>query len=595
MVISRYNENEFLVGCESEFLLENLQRYMDGRKVRKKRQIIIPIKAAPKIMNFVDEVGGIQNIHFKDDTKEVISSVAQNVIERKRRVGKIKEMYKTPEKIYFDYDYRGKYPDIMAHQKVMYNMVRYTDCCALIADPGTCKTGPYLWAIDAKIQKGLVKKCLIITLSTLKHNVIDEMKVQVPHLRGVVLGNKSQSDNVLNKKYKVSKKNMDYDIYIASYEQMYARVEFFDDDYFQMVVLDEAHRVGSPDSRQTQEIVGKFVNTKYKYIVTGTLNANNLMSFYMPFRFLGADTVPLSKYQAFREEYMRSVDKNRYVWIPRKGSKEKVARIIGDISVQFKKEECLDLPECVEPSLYCDMAPKQAKLYKELETDLISTMSDMCSMCNKYNNGCDQMCPDEIVAKNALTLSGKLHQVASGYYMNTVSEIDDDGKEVKKKNTIFLPENPKIKLMMQSISDTPADRKIILWAIHKPLVKLIQDAVSQGYGKDSFITCDGDSKVDPLLQVKQFQSDDNKKFFIGSLQKAGTGLNIQFSSYSIFVQNSYSYLIRDQALGRQHRKGQQNVVTATSLITRGTIDEKVMTAIQNKKDLDITLSYWAKV
>lgn len=595
MIIRRHDDNHMLVGCESSFLLEAMQRHMDGKKVRNKNQIIIPNNASPKVFKFEEDVGGEHNIIFEGDTREIVARIAKNTITRKANIEKIKKAYENPNEIYFDYEYKGIYPDIMAHQKIMYNMVRFTDCCALLADPGTCKTGPYLWAIDKKIQEGRIKKCLIITLSTLKRNVFEEMRVQTPYLRGVILTNKTQSDNILNKKYKVNKKNQDYDVYIASYGQMYTIVNLFDDDYFQMVILDEAHRIGSPRSRQTNEIVDKFVNIKHKYIVTGSLNANNLMSFYMPFRFMGADLLPIAKYACFQEEYMRTVDDDKRVWIPRRGAKEKVARIIGDISVQFLKEECLDLPGLIEPNLYCDMAPRQAKLYNELKKDLVSQMTDMCSMCSKYNNGCDQICPDEIVAKNALTLSGKLHQIASGFYINSVSEINDAGKEVVKRNYIYLPDNPKQKLLMEHINNIPSDRKILIWAHHKPAIQIIRESLTNGYGKDSFIVCDGDSTADPLDQVEQFRKDDNKKFMVGSLQKMSTGLNIQFTSYAIFFQNSYSYLVRKQALGRQHRQGQKNEMTATSLNTKGTIDEKVMSAVKAKKDLDIKLSYWAKI
>ena len=128
----------------------------------------------------------------------------------------------------------------------MFNVLARLEAGALLADPGTCKTGAYLWGIDYRIQNKDIKKCLIITLSHLKDNVMSEMKKQTPSLRGVVLDGKKQSDCVINHKYKHSKKNADYDVYIANYESMFSLVDIIPDDYFQMVILDEAHRIGSP-------------------------------------------------------------------------------------------------------------------------------------------------------------------------------------------------------------------------------------------------------------------------------------------------------------------------------------------------------------
>jgi len=579
------DNNHLLIGCNDRALLNEMQAILDGSKVRNCLQIIVPIKSGPKLY---ENFSKYKIDWASQNVKEEIDKVYANTKKRVLNIEKIKSQY--GKNILFDYDYKGSYSP-MEHQKIMFNAIVYNDAAAILADPGTCKTGPYLWAIDKRISKGIIKRALIITLSQLKRNILEEMTFQVPHLSGVVLEAKAQSEKILQKKFKIAKKNKDYDIYISNYESMYSLVEMFDDDYFDMIVLDEAHRIGSHTSRQTKNIIRKFESSKYKYIVSGTLHANNLMSFYMPFRFLGADTVPYADYIEFRRRYMYPVDPDMYIWVPSKTATMEVRRMVGQISVGFTKEECLDLPELIREKMYCEMTSGQEKLYKEFATELVAMVDDMCSKCNMLDK-CDRSCEETIQAKNALVLAGKLRQIACGFYINTRINVDDDGRQTNASNIITLDENSKMILLLQTLSTIPDERKVIIWTTYIHAVKMIRDAIARAYGDKSVLTCYGDQ--DAFDIVEQFRKPEHH-FVVANPAKFGVGLNIQFSNYQIFFNNSYSQIQREQAEGRQHRQGQKDCVTVIDLITKNTIDELVLRALLSKKDLSISLSALAKV
>ena len=583
MIIERHDNNHFIIGCNDKDLLKKMQGVMNGFKVRNVNKIIIPLKSGPKIFRFKN-----YDIRWGPNTKDTILRLSANIIKRKQNIEKIKSQY--GKEIKFDYDCKGLYVP-MAHQKIMYNMIAYNDVVSILADVGTCKTGPYLWAIDARIIKKQIKKALVITLTDLKKNVMEEMKVQVPHLTGVILNNKVQANKVINKQYKIKKKNIDYHIYIANYEKMFSLVEVIPDDYFDMVILDEAHRIGSPNSRQTENIIKKFEFSKYKYIVTASLNANNLMSFFMPFRFLGPDTVPYAHYGVFREEHMHSVDPNGYIWVPNDNAVEKVSKIIGNLSVMFQKEECLDLPPIIREKYSCDMEPNQLKLYTQMKNDLVTIIDDMCEQCDKKDK-CDDTCEQTMVAKNALVLREKLRQIASGFYINTRFEINDNGKRIAKRNVIYLDENPKLRLLINTLNNIPTNRKVIIWSNYVPGINLIKKAVGNAFGDDSYLTCYLDE--DAYEQVQLFRQA-QYKYLIANQTKMGHGHNIQFSNYQVFFCNDYSYVKRDQAEGRQHRKGQDEKVTIIDIVMRKSVDEIILKALSAKKDLSLTLSQWARV
>jgi len=579
------SSSSFVIECDNESVLGLMKAVMDGEKLRNKNKIRIPIKAAVLLSQF-DSYG----INADQVSQDLIKKLIEKKNKRVINICRIKQNYSDKE-IKFDYEYKGPYVP-MAHQKIMFNAISYSDAASIIADPGTCKTGPYLWAIDKRIRSNTIKKALVITLSDLKKNVLEEMLVQVPYLKGVVLKSSSHANQVINKLFPKSKNNIDYDIYITNYESMFSIEEYIPKNYFDMVVLDEAHRLGSPTSRQTKTIIRMFEDTPYKYIVTGSLHANNSMSFYMPFRFLGADTVPYASYEEFRRRYMYSVDPDQYVWIAAPGAHEEIKRITGDLSVMFKKEDCLDLPPLIRQKYTCTMKGGQEKLYRQMEKDLVATIDDMCDKCNKKGH-CDNSCENELAAKTALTLQIKLHQIACGFYINTRYEMDQKtGSEKNISNTIIMDENPKLNLLMSTLNNIPSDRKVIIWTNYTMAVQLISQAIEKSFGKDSYLTCFGDQ--DAFETVKLWEKID-APYVIANPKKMGVGQNIQYSNYQVFVSNSRSWVARDQAEGRQHRKGQKNEVTVIDLVVESTMDEIVLASLMNKQDLALTLSELSRV
>jgi len=585
MVVKIIDKNTLIVGCDNKVLLERIQATTDGAKVRRENKILIPMKSGPKLINFID-----QGIEWDDEVKKAIKLVSLNSDKRREVIQRIKDQYKYKQRVKFDYDYKGSYV-VMEHQKVFFNMIVYPDVSALIADTGTCKTGPYLWAIDKRIQTGKIKKSLIITLSDLKKNILTEMQIQVPHLRGVILDGKTKSDMIINQKYKQKKHNKEYDIYIANYESMSSLIKIIPEDFFDMVILDEAHRIGSNTSNQTKAIVGFFENVKYKHIVSATLISNNLMSFFMPYRFLGPDTVPFAKYSEFRGNFMHPIDINQFIWKANPGSYEKVTKIIGDLAVKFTKEECIDLPVIIEETYTCKMEGGQSNIYKEMKRDLITTIDNMCEKCT-CKDACDRSCEGSLVAKNALIVIQKLQQIAFGFYINTHAEIQSDGKSIQRKSIIRLDENPKLNLLVQILNNIPSDRKIIIWCNYTFGIDLIKERLSSAFGKDTLLTCYMD--CDAFEVIQKFR-DPQYRFLIANPKKMAAGHNIQFSNYSVFVTCSYSYIQYDQAVGRQYRKGQTEKVTIIKLATEDTVDLTILQALKYKMDLSMSLSQWARV
>jgi SNF2 family DNA or RNA helicase len=82
--------------------------------------------------------------------------------------------------------------------------------------------------------------------------------------------------------------------------------------------------------------------------------------------------------------------------------------------------------------------------------------------------------------------------------------------------------------------------------------------------------------------VEQFQKNSAIPVFLISLKAGGVGLNLTGADTVIHFDPWWNPAVEDQATDRAHRIGQSRVVTSYKLITRDTVEEKIL-LLQNKK------------
>ena len=96
----------------------------------------------------------------------------------------------------------------------------------------------------------------------------------------------------------------------------------------------------------------------------------------------------------------------------------------------------------------------------------------------------------------------------------------------------------------------------------------------------------GSTKVSERLKlINEFNKDPEKKLFLISLKAGGTGLNLTSASMVIHFDPWFNPAVENQASDRAHRIGQKNVVNIIKLISKDTVEEKVIAMQENKKEL----------
>ena len=85
-------------------------------------------------------------------------------------------------------------------------------------------------------------------------------------------------------------------------------------------------------------------------------------------------------------------------------------------------------------------------------------------------------------------------------------------------------------------------------------------------------------------RVEAFQDGEGHLFLI-SLKAGGFGLNLTVADYVVIADPWWNPAAEDQASGRAHRIGQQRPVTVYRLVNGGTLEEKILTLHQTKREL----------
>jgi SNF2 family DNA or RNA helicase len=176
-----------------------------------------------------------------------------------------------------------------------------------------------------------------------------------------------------------------------------------------------------------------------------------------------------------------------------------------------------------------------------------------------------------VSAPIVLTKLLRLHQLVCG------SLTTDDGE-------VIPVESNRMKALMEVLDE--ASGKVIIWANYRFDIKAIEAQLQEEYGKKSVVSYYGDtSNEDRQEAVRRFQTDPDCRFFVGNPQTGGFGITLTAATTVVYYSNSYNLEHRLQSEDRAHRIGQKNAVTYVDLICRKSVDEKIVKALRDKKQL----------
>ena len=416
---------------------------------------------------------------------------------------------------------------------------------AVLLDMGLGKSVITLTAIfDLTLDSFLVRKVLVIAPLRVARDTWPAEIEKWDHLKGlkytVVVGSEVQRKTALMKRAQV------YIINRENVEWLISRSGIpFD---FDMVVIDELSSFKSHQAKRFKSLMK--VRPKVNRIVglTGTPSSNGLMDLWAQYRLLDMGQRLGRFIGRYREDYFVPDKRNQQVifsYKPKPGAEEAIYRLISDITISMEGADYLKLPELVINEVDVKLSEKEMKILDVMKRDLIATVKG-----------------EEITAANAAALSGNLLQMANG------AVYDDQG-------TVLY--------------------------IHDRKLDALEDLIEAANGKPVLIAYwfkHDLSRIQKRFEVEVLSTSDSiKRWNDGEIPiaaihpaSAGHGLNLQAGgSTLIWFGLTWSLELYQQTNARLWRQGQKETVVIHHLIAKGTIDERVMKALNDKNNTQSAL------
>lgn len=327
-----------------------------------------------------------------------------------------------------------------------------------------------------------------------------------------------------------------------------------------IVTVDESTTIKSHKAKRAESVVELGREAGFRRILTGYPTPQNQLDLFMQFNFLDPNIFGIRSYYAFRNEYavVKEVDlgpgRPRFPKIVGPRNVDQLKEKIAPYSFRIRKDECLDLPPKVYQIRQVEMGDDQQSAYDAMKRDALVALSET----------------EIATADMVLTQLTRLHQITCGFLR------DSEGKIHRFKK------NPKVEALKDILEET--SDKVIVWCNYVDNIEEVADELRKLYGDGVVTYYGGTSQKDRERAIESFQHGD-AKVFIGNPATAGFGITLTASSTVVYLSNSYNLEHRLQSEDRAHRIGQAKSVLYIDLICDGTVDEKIVKALQSKKQL----------
>ena len=374
-------------------------------------------------------------------------------------------------------------------------------------------------------------KSIVIAPTALIYNWKNEIEKFAPTLKvGLAYKDTKLRQNI------VEEVN-NYDVILTTYGTLKNDIEKYEQISFDFCIIDEAQYIKNPIS--TNSKVVKKINAKVRFALTGTPIENNLLELWSIFDFI-------------MPGYLYDKSKFQSIFINNHKNNSLLKSMVAPFMLRRTKKQVLkELPKKIEQKIFIELTQEHRKVYN--------------AYIKVIKNKIKELNLDKITVFSYLT---KLRQLC---LVPNLMVKNYNGKSTKLLVTLNILEQSK-------------DKKVLIFSQFTKVLKEIGSELEKNNISYSYL--DGSTKAqDRLKLVEEFNTTDKNKVFLISLKAGGTGLNLTSASIVIHFDPWWNPAVEDQASDRAHRIGQKESVNVIKLITKGTIEEKVIELQESKKEL----------
>lgn len=445
---------------------------------------------------------------------------------------------KTTSPILHKYDWPHsplKFKDPFLHQKVMAAFLTLNPRAFNLSDMGTGKTLAVLWALDFLMKQGIVKKALILSpLSTIYRVWEDEIFTHFLSTRraSILYGDRNK---------RLSRLSEAADFYIINHDGLgvgaskgnrgvvlgdLARAIKENPD-INAIVVDEGSVYKDSGTQRYRVLRATLQNKPYVWWLTGTPVPVEPTNAWSQARAVRPDYQ--ESLMSFRDRTMMRI--SQFKWVPKHGSTEIAASILTP-AIRFKRDECIDLPECMVETRDVELSPAQKKAYDELKKTLKTEVGK-----------------GQITAINEATLRLKLIQIACG-------AVYGPDHEVNKVDCA-----PRVAVLREVIEQV--EHKLLIFAPLTSVINLLFHELKNDYEVERITGNVSAKKRGEIFGA--FQSGDNLRIIIADPRTMAHGLTLTRANTIIWYGPTDQPEIYQQANARINRPGQRNQMLVVRL------------------------------
>ncbi len=486
------------------------------------------IRFANHHLSFIDQ------LLLEADHKQ-LDALSQEKMSRLDDFDKIKN-YKLPENL------RAELRDYQKAGFDWLNFLKEFSFGGILADDmGLGKTLQALSLIRKEINENPRKTNLIVAPTSVIFNWAREIEKFTPGLEYLIHYGTRRSKDIRRLKRTP--------LILTTYGHLRRDVVFLKEINFNYVILDESQNIKNPMSETSKAV--RLLDVNNRIALTGTPVENNTMDLWSQFAFVSPGL--LGDQNFFKDNFMRPIEKDKNVQVA-----STLRRLIFPFILRRTKEDVAkELPPKVESIMYSPMSVAQQAIY------------------DKWRMSYRDSIQEEIASKG---LNKSKFKVLEG--LTKLRQIACHPGLVDKS---FQESSGKFEALFEMIEEIVSENhKVLIFSQFVQMLQIIKTQLDNQNIPYSYL--DGSTK-DRELPVNRFQEDPNIQIFLISLKAGGTGLNLTAADYVIHYDPWWNPAVEMQATDRAYRIGQTRKVFAYKLISKDSVEEKIVSLQNQKREL----------
>ncbi|MDZ4200303.1 MAG: DEAD/DEAH box helicase, partial [Kiritimatiellia bacterium] len=395
------------------------------------------------------------------------------------------------------------------------------------------------------------KPALIICPTSLVENWAEEAGRFTPELRVLVLSGAARHD-----RWDEAAKS---DLVVTSYALLRRDIERYAALPLSAMILDEAQHI---KNRSTQNaMAAKSLQARHRLVLTGTPVENSVADLWSIMDFLMRGY--LGNYKTFRQRYELPIAQGGEEG---ETAQTRLRRKMSPFLLRrLKRDVAKELPPKINRLAHCALTPDQQAVYRQILESARKRIADGVAA-----RGFDAMRMEAI--KTLL----RLRQVCCHLDL------------LRLQNLPYRQPSAKMDLFFELLDEAlDANHRVLVFSQFVSMLSILRREFDTRGIRSCYL--DGSTK-DRMGEVRAFNTNRDIPVFLISLKAGGTGLNLTGADMVIHYDPWWNPAVEDQATDRAYRIGQKRTVYAVKLITRDTVEEKVL-SLQRRKQavIDATL------